>query len=404
MIDYALLREICRKNSETANAVVDEFLLYYVAKQEQLQAEMDIRFSSFRHTLRKFPKGSENMLKAQYIAHRIFRKNGMIHKYLGHSALSHLNNMERDYLVQHAGRPWQFTFSVISGNPAEDFFFMWDVFRGDTFLMYSPGTRKTLDEQPVILWFNLIGFNGSCWQSYGPIGFYRSFEVDDIFFFGTEFHPQIDCDEDLVADVENNPVPYMQLLAGSTYPLIYHAKDQIVHNLATYDCNFIDTTKLANDFTIEQSGEVCRIGLKRWNGFPHYSTAYHNKNNCSILLSSMTDRGFQQLVGRLNSYGFRFSPDAETRVNQSMVITAGEILKRKIELNTYEQRFGTKTSEKEQEELDQTNNLLQMMLPAINAGQTPDFESIALQAGCDVETVRVLADQVIRTINKKRRV
>jgi len=95
---------------------------------------------------------------------------------------------------------------------------MEDVFSDQEFLLYSPGVTKTLEDQSIILWFNLISFNGACWQSFGPIGTYKSFEPDDIFFFATELNPEIADEQELLANLEENPIPYMMLLSGGNYP------------------------------------------------------------------------------------------------------------------------------------------------------------------------------------------
>jgi hypothetical protein len=52
-------------------------------------------------------------------------------------------------------------------------------------------------------------FNGACWQTFGPVVPFRSFQPDDIFFFATELNLFIETEEDLMADVEENPFPYL---------------------------------------------------------------------------------------------------------------------------------------------------------------------------------------------------
>ena len=189
MTDFKDLKAICRENSEMCRSLVEEFLVYYAARNEKLDKEMNERLVRYRHITREFQEGWVNMLKMQYIAHRIFKKDGPIKKYLNHSALKHLGAPERRYLERQAEHPWRFSFSVITGHPAEHFYTMEDVFTGDSFLLHSPGVTKTLMEQQAALWFNLVGYNGACWQSFGPIGAYQSFQPDDIFFFATELHP-----------------------------------------------------------------------------------------------------------------------------------------------------------------------------------------------------------------------
>ena len=58
-----------------------------------------------------------------------------------------------------------------------DFFMMEDVFTEKQFLLFSPGVSNVLLSAKPMLWFNLIGSNGTCWQSYGPVVYYNGFEA-----------------------------------------------------------------------------------------------------------------------------------------------------------------------------------------------------------------------------------
>ena len=112
----------------------------------------------------------DKQVKAQYIAHKIFRKDGLIKSFLNHTALKKLDTRERKYLENQAEYPLKFSFSLIINRPAENFFIMEEAFSDQEFLLYSPGVSKTLEDQAVTLWLSLIGYNGDCWQSFGPIG------------------------------------------------------------------------------------------------------------------------------------------------------------------------------------------------------------------------------------------
>ncbi|MBZ5857538.1 hypothetical protein [Flavihumibacter profundi] len=158
------------------------------------------------------------MAKSQFIAHRIFREDGLIHGYLKHTAVKNLPPEQYMFLQEQSESPWMFRFCSIVSRPAPDFFLMEDVFREEEFLLFSPSLTQTLAEQPVLLCFLLTGFNGDCWQSFGPFVSFSGFDPDDIFFFATEQNPEIYDEEGLIRGIEENPVPYMLLITGSTYP------------------------------------------------------------------------------------------------------------------------------------------------------------------------------------------
>jgi hypothetical protein len=399
MKNFETIKLICEENSKISSRVIDEFLLYYAAERNNLERVMDQRFAVYKHITHKLQKEWVNSLKSQYIIHKVFKKDGLIKSYLNHTALKKLDIKERNYLEFQAEQAWRFSFSVIKNSPAESFFIMEDVFSDQEFLLYSPGVTKTLEDQSVILWFNLISYNGVCWQSFGPIGAYKSFEPDDIFFFATELKPDIVDEQELLANMEHNPVPYMMLLSGANFPLTYSKEDQLIHAMAEYDLDTINTKSLAKSFKTEYNEGVYRLSLKNWNEPPHFSQAYYDENKKIIRLSSMTDRGFMALVGGLNEYGYNFSYEPFIRVNLSMIITASDILKRKIRINEYEDLFSKETSQPNQENLDKINTFLGLVMPDINAGREPDIDVLAVKAGVDIKTARALIKQIKGKLN-----
>ena len=163
MLDFAHLRSVCATSTAVSKRIIDDFLIPYAAQREQLEREMDARLARFRRVAQALQPGWVNFFKAQYIGHRVFKKEGLIKKYMNHAALKELNPDERKFLTDQASVAWRFSFSMITGTPAPDFYQMEDVFSGEIFLLYSPSVSKTLKEGGTSLWFNLIGFNGHCW-------------------------------------------------------------------------------------------------------------------------------------------------------------------------------------------------------------------------------------------------
>lgn len=83
---------------------------------------MNRKFALCQHITKEFHNEWLNKLKAQYIAHKIFKKDGLIKSYLNHSVLRRLNQKEMKYLGFQAEHPWRFSFSVILDNPAENYY------------------------------------------------------------------------------------------------------------------------------------------------------------------------------------------------------------------------------------------------------------------------------------------
>lgn len=173
---------------------------------------------------------------------------------------------------------------------------MWDVFREEEFMLFSPTIADLNASGNAMLWLNLIGYNGSCWQSYGPIGAYQSFDKDDVLFFATEHNPDIEEGWDVCADIEKNPLPYMMLLSGAAYPRTYHKEDETIYNLAEYDLFDLDTARLKQSFTSEYDSGVYRFTDNKFGEYPHFAQLYFDERMKIALFTAMTDRGFHELI------------------------------------------------------------------------------------------------------------
>lgn len=380
---------------------VDDFIIYFAAKQDKLDREVAMRLQPFRHMVRQLPANWPGTFTAQYIAHRIFKQDGLINRYLNHAALKALGQKEREFLQQQMKNPWRYSFSIIVANPAEHVYKMLDVFREQEFYLYSPGMTDILKEHAVLLWFNLVGFNGECWETYGPISGYRSFEEDDIFFFATEWNPQIQSVEDLVKDVERNPVPYALLISGSNLPTIFKKQDELIHLAAWLELETFNSSQLSDRFSIAYNQGVYKMALKRWSNFPHFAIAYYDEGQKELMLSALTDRGYEALATQLRLCGFN-TAEADVRVRQNMLSVASEILKKEIDLNPYEDLFKVDPDPQHEAQLDSINRVLQLALPYVNSDKQPDINALAAKAGVDPEEVREAVEKSIAHIQKMR--
>ncbi|MDP4129697.1 MAG: hypothetical protein Q8939_06010 [Bacteroidota bacterium] len=402
MPDFSRLLAVCNKVSSVSAVVLDKFLMYYAAAQEGLEREMDGRLARFREVTKGFKPAWVNLLKAQYIGHRIFKKDGLIHKYLHHTAVKALEPEQLNYLKQQSAHAWRYSFSEITAHPEGDFYEMEDVFSGENFLLYSPSVTAILATESVTLWLNLIGFNGSCWQSYGPVLSFQGFQPDDIFFFATELNPRIETEEDLMKDMEANPFPYLMLINGSRYPMILHGKDMLVQVLAEHPLETFDSSGLKKDFKVEYAKSIYRLTPKAWGEAPHFAAAYFDEDKKIMLLTSLTDQGFRRLTDELNAHGFKLPADPDIHVQPAMLTAVKSILKKDLHLNPYEKLFERKSTPGEQEMTKKLNRLLSLAIPLINAGKEPDIDALAKEAGVDMETARDVLAHTMSRIGKLR--
>lgn len=403
MADHKLLLDRCKYVNKISNTIIDNFLLYYAAGKDKVEPEFESRISRFKELAKEMPSNWVGLIKSQYIGHRIFRKRGLIHKYLHGAVIKARSAEEQEYLKEMATYPWRFSFSELNANPAPDFYEMQDVFTGEDFLLYSPSVTQTLSEHPVSLWFNLIGYNGSCWQTYGPVTAFQSFSSDDIFFYATEVNPAIESKEDLIKDLEDNPVRYMVLAWGSRYPLVVQQGHEVVQVIGEGACIEFNVQALRKDFRVEYAESVFQLSHEIWSEPPHFAQAYYDEESRTILLFALTDLGYQELAALLNNCGMVIPTESDIRLHISMGLVIKKALKRMPELNPYSKLFEIQTSKESQEQLSKLNQLLTLALPYINSGRQPDLEALANEAGVDPEIARDILQKAMDKISELRK-
>jgi hypothetical protein len=365
-------------------------LINYAAAKDRLEDVMLAQIKKYRKVAKQIDEKYINLFMSEYIAHRIFQKNGLLNKYLKQKEIMNLPAEHYNYLLQQIENPWRFSFAVILNSPEDDFFMMGDVFTGDEYLLFSPGMKTMAEESQPVMWFNLIANNGKCWQTFGLIIPFKSIFPDDVFFFATEINPQIRDEEMLMEEVEKNPWPFFMLINYSNTPQIITRQQEMQHMYATDYQNNFDAKSFSNKFIIDRKKNVYRISLQGYDGFPHFSIAYYNADEKELLRSSMTQIGFDKLTEALNNDGLSLPLEADIAVSPTMLIAAGDILNRKINLNRYEKIFDLPKDENDPESLNRLNHFFELALPYYNEQKEIDVAAMSKATGLDEENVRSL--------------
>lgn len=398
LTDYALMRDRCNKTSLITEYVFDDLIIDFAAEHHDLAKKMDQNFARFRHILTKYEKSDVEFFKSQYIVHKVFREGGLIGKFLKNPAFNRFSGEERDYLIKQAETPWRFSFSEIVDEPVRDFYVMKDPFTEEEYLLYSPSITDLKADGNKLLWFNLIGFNGSCWQSYGPIGAYQSFGPEDIYFFATEKNMLTENISDVQKDIENDPLPYMMLSSGSAFPRTFNKDNEIIFVMAEHKMEKLNTAKLKEQFISEYNNGVYRFTHKAFGAPPHFAQLYFDENEKILLFQSLTETGFRNLIKDFNAFGYMIPDIPYLKVRPHMVATTQSILKTRVVLNEYEELFQKTPDPLVASEIDKLNKFISLILPMINEGRKPDIEEAARKTGISLET----ANDLIKIINEKK--
>jgi hypothetical protein len=397
MPDYSLMESHCKSHSAMSERVIDHFLMYYAADREGFEKIMNHEFSKYRHLdFGQVQESFINLSKAEYIVSRIFLKNGLIKKYLNHVAIKQLSPDEFHFLQRQSMQPWRFSFAVILNNPADCFYEMQDVFTQEQYLLYSPSIKIQTQTKNPLLWFNLIGFNGQCWQTFGVVSSFMSFDEDDIFFFATELNSCISNEEDLINEVEKNPIPFFMLTIGSEIPRVFHKGHAFEYNTATDELPLFSSDQFKNKFQIEWNEGVYKLTLKNWGEFPHYATAYVDEKKNLLFRIAFTDRGFYELSKSFDACGLNLSENADLHLSLTMHSTAKNILKKDIPINPYESLFSASASDDEGADrsagLERHNYFICLAIPYVNEGKQPDLIELANEAGIQPDEAKKLWD------------
>jgi hypothetical protein len=398
MLPFDQIKEHCEKNRILSKKVIDDFIIDYSAAKERLDPEMEALIRKYQNAARELQQAHLNFFKSEYIAHLVFKKDGLIHKFLNHSAFQGLPLEQMEYLRFNSENPWRFSIAEVSSNPEDSFFKMEDAMTCEDYLLYSPGLQDTLKKYHTRLWFNLIAFNGQCWQTFGLIIPFTAFTADDIFFFATELNPKIRDEEMLMDEVEKNPFPFFMLVCGATLPVIVSRGHETLLCQSSDSIPGLPTERLKSSFDVAWNKNVYRLSLKKLAEIPHFAQAYYNEDTRELLRTSMTAYGFNMLTKALLKNGINLPEQADVSVTLTMLNTTEKILNRKIQLNPYESYFSLKNEERE--DLKNINAFLNLALPFYNAGIDFDINELAKKAGIDPVMAADLWKQVKKSTDE----
>ncbi len=340
MADYHAIEHHCRQQAELSRKLIDEFLIYYCAEREDLEQLFTEKLRKYHSIVKTMPKDWPLCIMSQYVAFRLFRKDGFASRYLRHSRIRSRSGDEQDLMRFQVDNPWKFTFCTIHDIPAPHFYIMEDVLTNESFLLYSTGLTEMLAKYgPKPMFFYLIGFNGQCWQTYGPHVYFRGFIPSDLLFFAQQMDPRILFMNQIPDLVIKDPLPFMALFAHAEVPFAYHGNDMVLINNSEYHVGVFEPSNYTELFSLSRNTPIHKLALKRWSGFPHFATGYYHAGKNRLFLSALTDRGYGKLIESFSRLGYDLPESPDLRITLNMLHAIKEILGKKVDLNPYDQAF-----------------------------------------------------------------
>lgn len=397
-MDYTAIKTKCQKISDFSEPVLTE-LMYYGGERNKLSQRFDLLAKKHKHVFGRLDKSNQAMFKSQYVIHEILKSGGLIHKYLNHSHIKNLPQDVYEYLQKQAEVPWRFCYWFIRSNPSADFFEAVDVFTGEELLLYSPGVTLTLADTDVATFGGLISSNGSCYQTFGPLTGFKSFQEDDIFFYAGELDPSVESIDDLTSLIEKDLFSFLLLYAFSAIPMVQHKGHEILSVISSIEFSDFEMAVWQEDFRVEYSDGVFKMSLKEVEGFPHFGCVYYDEIQEELMVSAMTDFGYEELVKALAKFGIEAPADPHVRLHLSMQTAINDILGYKVDLLPYEDLFSSEPDEKEASpEMGALNEFLALLVPAVNSKSEVDLDRIISETGADPQAAKAIYRDLMRKL------
>ena len=401
MLSFTKLLYTCEKSSAMTRTTIDQTLLPIAMQDSAFRSIFRDRMKKeYQEFAEKMPGNWRTALGEQYVAARLFGVTAQAKNYLEHQRIQRLSARERDFLKGQLQNPWEFVFMKPVEDLGNDFFEMKDLISEETFLLYSPGISKYEAEMQMSMYFTLRSYNGQCYQTYGPIMYFRSLQIFDVMFFASQLDSAIEDYEELGERIQEDPLPFMALTMGSEFPTTVHKSDVLIVCASQLDLPSADLAGLARAFALQEKDGVHELCLKRWSKHPHFATCYYDSVKEIFLASALTRRGYAKLRDTLIDFDITLpeTPDVfVTLAGQSLVET---LLGRKLVINPYEELFKEEISPERQAELDDTNRFLRLLLTAHNNDEEYDLQELAKEAGIPYETAQELSTVLQESLAK----
>lgn len=404
MRDFSKLLYTCEKSSDLIRKTVDHGLLPLAMEDRELRSTFVERVKM------EYPKFAEEMpgnwrvaFGEQYAVAQLFGSEGRAKDYIEDRRLRWLSARDRSFLREQLQDPWEFVFMQPVDDLGNDFFVMEDLINEETFLLYSPGVGQYEAEMRMCMYFALITYNGLCYQTYGPIVYFRGLQIFDVLFFANQLDGAIDDYDKLEDRIQEDPLPFMTLILGSEYPITVHKSDPLILCSSQMQLPSADMAALAKNFLIQEKDGVYELRLKHWNKHPHFATCYYDSAKKVFFASALTRRGYDKLCETLADFGIDVPETPDTYVTPIGHSLAQELLGREIDINPYAPLFQEKVSPEVQGQLDDANRFLALLLSAHNSGEEYDLQELAKEAGISEETAQELSALVQQSLAKHRR-
>ena len=397
--DLKSMLNTCERTSRTLGSVEEDVLLWAVRKEKVLGA-----YNSYMRKKRlltdKLPEDWHDMTASQVAAGQIFLYPNRIRKFL-HNHRDMLRAEEAALLQHFVQEPWFYAAFILKDVLELDFFTVVDVETGNELLLHSPAVRE-IYRRGARLYLTLLFHNGECYQTFGPLHYYRGFQPYDFEYFAKQLSPLFYGENGLSATIATNPAPFLLLDTSTEHPPIAH-RDKIVqiccHELSLNDFN---PERYSDKLDIDTKGEIIRCRLKgEPNPFLSASIFYDSKKRKLFARATRIEL-YQETRGILAG-DIEIPEQPYWFASMNMYIAVREILDKDIPAAPYLDLFEEDRkppSPEEKEQLDTLNAFIMELNQRHNEGLPVSLDELARKHGISTDVARQAAEILHKAVSK----
>jgi len=385
--ELKIILETCKRTSRVLESIEAPVLRWAVRKEKALGA--------YNNYLRKkkaladeLPDSWHDMTAAQVAAGQVFVHPGRTRKFL-RSFRDALSSEEKELLRHFIENPWFYGVLVLEETLDMDFFTMVDVETRDKLLLHSAAVRE-ISRSGARLYLTLLLHNGDCYQTFGPLHYYRGFQPYDFEYFAKQLSPLFYKENGLSATIANNPAAFLLLDNWSETPAVSHRGDLVQICCEETSLGHFDPQRYSGSFDIDSTGQVVRCRLKGQDSPLRSAAAYYDGSKKKLFVRTTSLELYRKVHSAL-AEDIPLSEEPYWLATIYMNMAGSDLLGKDVPAAPYVDMFEVDqepASPEDRKHLDTLNAVMREMTRRHNEGIPYSLEELAREHGVDLDTVR----------------
>jgi hypothetical protein len=397
--DLKSLLQTCERTSRNL-ASIEEELLRWAVHREKLLGAYNGYLRKKRLLAEKLPEDWHDMTASQVAAGMVLVHPNRIRKFLRNHR--DMLKAEQAELLQHfTQEPWFFTAFMLKEVLEMDFFIVEDVETGSELLLHSPAVGN-LYRRGARLYLTLFFHNGECYQTFGPLHYYRGFQPYDFEYFSRQLSPLFYGENGLSATIANTPAPFLLLDTGTEHPPIAH-EDKIVQICCDeVTVEQFDPERYSGMLEVDTKEGIIRCRLRgEFNPF-RTAAAFHDSSKRKLFVRATRIELYREIRSIL-AEDIRLPERPYWFASMNMYIAVREILDKDIPAAPYLELFEkdqTPVSPSHKEQLDTLNAFIKELNRRRNEGTPVTLDELAREYGVSADVARQ-AEEILRNATSR---